>query len=180
MIAERRHGSRLGRRFIRVGIRFEWLCTRPKIWLTHSGTIRFVVEALSAVIVFGYALDLMARLRGSDRRAENRAWTLIAAVKTNIGNIGLVDALHTLKNYDVTVLTRFTLPGAYLRHVKLPGFELDNADLQDADLRDSDLSRTNLQNANLFDAKLTDADLYSADLRGADLAWENLEGARLD
>ena len=166
----------------RVGVWFEWLSTRPKVWLTRSGTVRLVAELLSLAVIVGTLWTFWRDYEDRTEERKNRAWTLIAAAKENTGNIGLVDALHTLKNYEVTDLTRLTLPGAYLRKVELAGFKLDNANLQGADLVLANLEGANLYEANLkgvvlFGAKLKGARLDWADLSNADLSFANLAGS---
>jgi hypothetical protein len=183
--------------FLGVGMWFEWLFTRPKVWLTRSGSLRFGVELLSAVIVLGTLWTLLRDFEArederEDRKQEriNRAWSLISASKEKeTGNIGLVDALETLHRYELHDLTRLKLPGAYLREVKLPRVKLEEADFQDADLVratltdaflwGADLRRANLTEANLTDAYLGGAKLSGAYLRSANLEWAELTDADL-
>lgn len=163
----------------------EWLATRPKVLLTRSGIARLAVEAFSVVVVLGTLWGFWNERE--DRRADriNAAWTLIAAAKQEqTGNLGLVDAIATLRGYGISDFTGLFLPGAYLQGTDLARAVLDSATLRESDLRHADLSGANLFGSDLSGANLAGVDLsgawaWGADISGAFGGHTNFSGADL-
>jgi uncharacterized protein YjbI with pentapeptide repeats len=181
---------------------FEWLFTRPKVLLTRSGSARLAVEVFSVVVVLGTLWGFWVERERreeerQDRRADriNAAWTLIAAAKQEqTGNLGLGDAIGTLRGYGIDDFTGLFLPGAHLNRVQLGQATLIGAMLRESWLEGatlagaiafgSDFSKARLRSADLLDAYLlsahfSGADLQDADASGAVLSAADLTGAEL-
>lgn len=71
----------------------------------------------------------------------------------------------------------FSIPGASLFKIKLPGADLRGADLSRAKLWEADLRGADLSGVALEEAALRKAKLWGADLREADLSRADLRGA---
>jgi hypothetical protein len=92
-------------------------------------------------------------MSGKRRREDriNSAWTLIAAAKQEqTGNLGLVDAIATLRGYGIDDFTGLFLPGAHLGAVDFAGAKLQGATLLKSNLAGADLSDANLWRADLL------------------------------
>ena len=155
-----------------IGTWFDWLCSRPKVILHWSPTVRLTAEGIAGLaLLIGIGAAVLAafqfRLELENREEDrvNRAWSLVAAAKEVEGNVGLIEALETLNSREID-LSSLQAPKAYLRGISLPGVQLSEANLSGADLSEADLSGASLSGANLSEAKLFVAWLIVPRFRG--------------
>jgi hypothetical protein len=143
------------------------------VWYTYHA----VLLTNDGLEIANTALEEERDDRDEDR--INRAWSLIAAAKTeDTGNMGLIQAVETLVARGID-LREIRLPGAYLNGLEAPGAILIQAHLRGAKLVRAELNRAHLAKADLSDADLFKAKLAKAKLGKAILIGTNLSEADL-